>query len=67
MVTAEYKAPKEWPRASEDGDGSGDAHDIKNNIFAYVNIPEVVVPVFVFIDRIVSKELGCAKDMICNF
>ena len=30
---------------------------------------EVVVPVFclIFIERIVSKELGCAKDVICNF
>ena len=27
----------------------------------------MVVPVFVFIERIVSKELGCAKDMICSF
>lgn len=29
LVTAEHKAPKEWPRASDDGHGSGDANDIK--------------------------------------
>ena len=29
FVTAENKAPKEWPRASDDGHGSGDANDIK--------------------------------------
>ena len=29
LVTAEHKAPKEWPRASGDGHGSGDANDIK--------------------------------------
>ena len=28
LVTAEHKAPKEWPRASDDGDGSGDANDL---------------------------------------
>ena len=67
MVTAEHRAPKEWPRTSDDGDGDGDAHDIKRHTVAYVIMSEVVVPVSVFIDRIVSKKLGGAKDMICNF
>ena len=67
MATAEHRAPKEWARTSDDGDGGADAHDIKSYTVGYVIMLEVVVPVSVFIDRIVSKEQGCAKDMIRNF
>ena len=54
-------------RTSDDGDGSGDAHDINNYTFAYIIMPEVVVRVFAFINRVMSEELRCAKDIICLF